>query len=433
MDWMVPLLVCVAIYTLIAYYIHTYKLWEDRITFYGPILAIRSRRVGFFDRFTNYHTFLRLYGTLGVILVVMVSVAMVVMLLYSLQYNIVVQPPPTAVNDIRNIFAIPGLNQFIPFTFAVWFAFVLTLIIHEFGHAILSRVEKIKLKFIGILILVIPIGAFVEPEEEDFEKTKGVSKIRMLGAGITNNIVVGLICFGLLFFLLGMAIPVQIPLIKSVYSDYPAAVAGIPPDSIVRSVNGIDVATRDDVGTILNGTRPGDKVTLEIEKDQKRSTYSLLLIRWPDPFGERTSGFMGVAYYDAPAVKGFFDRLGNPTGVFFMMAVPIEIILDPVQWQNFMILINDTIDTTAWNVPFPQYWSAVQILFWCAWFNIAVGLCNALPIIPLDGGYILKEGVDRVMERSGFTKYADHVVSAVSFIMLFVLVTVFTLPVLLHM
>jgi membrane-associated protease RseP (regulator of RpoE activity) len=433
MDWVLLLIVLAALYGILAFLIHRKKLWEDRITFYGPIMAIRSRNVGFFDKFSRFHTFLRLYGTLGAVIVIMVSVAMVVMLLFSLQYNIVQQPPPTAVNELRNVLAIPGLNQFIPFTFAVWFAFFVTLIIHEFGHAILSRVENIKVKFIGVLLLVIPIGAFVEPDEEEFEKTKGVPKIRMLGAGIANNIVVGLFCFGLLFFLLGMAVPVQVPLIKSVYKDYPAAIAGMPPDSIVRSINGVEVTTRDQVASILNNTRPGDSVTLELEKDSRRSTYSLTLSRWPDSIGERTSGFMGVVYYDAPAIKSVFDHLGNPLGVFLLMAIPIEIIINPLQWQPFIILINDSVDTVAWSVPFPQYWSAVQILFWCAWFNLGVGLCNALPMIPLDGGYILREGVDRVMDRRGLAKYAGHVVSAVSFIMLFILVTVFSLPILLHM
>jgi hypothetical protein len=37
------------------------------------------------------------------------------------------------------------------------------------------------------------------------------------------------------------------------------------------------------------------------------------------------------------------------------------------------------------------------------------------------------------MDRGGLAKYAGHVVSAVSFIMLFILVTVFSLPILLHM
>jgi membrane-associated protease RseP (regulator of RpoE activity) len=93
-----------------------------------------------------------------------------------------------------------------------------------------------------------------------------------------------------------------------------------------------------------------------------------------------------------------------------------------------MILINDTTDAVAWSVPFPQYWLIVQILFWCAWFNISVGLCNALPMIPLDGGYILKEGVDRLLDCRGILKYSGYVVTVVSYAMLMILVLLFTLP-----
>jgi membrane-associated protease RseP (regulator of RpoE activity) len=255
-----------------------------------------------------------------------------------------------------------------------------------------------------------------------------MSKIRMLGAGITNNIVVGFICFGLLFLVLGNAAPVDVPLVKAVYNEYPAAYAGVPPNSIIRSINGIDVATRDDVAAILNRSRPGEQVTLVTEKDHQRSAYLLTLARWPDAAGERTGGFMGVSYYDAPSVKRVFDNLATPFGFFFLMAIPIEIILNPVGWQHFMILINDTTDAVAWSVPFPQYWLIVQILFWCAWFNISVGLCNALPMIPLDGGYILKEGVDRLLDCRGILKYSGYVVTVVSYAMLMILVLLFTLP-----
>ena len=32
-----------------------------------------------------------------------------------------------------------------------------------------------------------------------------------------------------------------------------------------------------------------------------------------------------------------------------------------------------------WQVPFPQYWTVIQVLFWCGWFNLVVGTFNALP------------------------------------------------------
>jgi membrane-associated protease RseP (regulator of RpoE activity) len=433
MDWLLPLVFLVVLYSVIAYAIHSKKLWSDRIVFYGPIMAIRSRRVGFFDRFTGFHRFLRVYGTFGAVIVVVVSAAMVMLLFYSLYFNLVTHPQPTAVNDIRNLFAIPGVNQFIPFTVAVWFAFVFTLVIHEFGHAFLARVENLKVRFIGILWCIIPIGAFVEPDEAEFEKLQGLPKIRMLGAGITNNIVAGLACFFLLIFLLSFAVPLQSPLINSVYKDYPADRAGVVPDSVITSINGVPVTTQADVATILNTTRPGDEVVIVTEKDGIMSSSTLTLSSWPQNMIPKQSGFMGVTYYDASGIKQIFSAFASPTGFFIMLAIPLQIILDPVGWGQLLILVNDSADAISWSIPFPGYWFVIQLLFWCAWFNLMVGLCNALPIVPFDGGYIFKEGVDRLLDRRGLIRYSGYVVIVVSSVMISVLTLLFLLPRLLHM
>jgi len=433
MDWILVILFFIVAYAFIAFYIHQKKLWKDHIVFYGPILAIRSRRVGFFDRFAGFHRSLRVYGTIGAVIVILVSAAMVVMLFYSLYLNLVTRQEPTAVNDIRNLFAIPGVNQFIPFTVAVWFAFVLTLAVHEFGHAFLARVENLKVRFIGILWCIIPVGAFVEPDEAEFEKLQGLPKIRMLGAGITNNIVAGLTCFFLLILFLNLAVPLPTSLINSVYKDYPADRAGIVPDSVITSINGVSVTTQTDVATILNTTRPGDSVVIVTEKDGIKSSHTLALSSWPQNMSPKQSGFMGVTYYDASGIKQIFGVFASPLGFLAMLAIPIYIILDPVGWGQFLILVNDSADAIAWSVPFPGYWFVIQLLFWCAWFNLMVGLCNALPIVPFDGGYIFKEGVDWLLERRGLMRYSGYVVITVSSVMITVLTLLFLLPHLLHM
>jgi membrane-associated protease RseP (regulator of RpoE activity) len=85
-----------------------------------------------------------------------------------------------------------------------------------------------------------------------------------------------------------------------------------------------------------------------------------------------------------------------------------------------------------WQVPFPQFWLVIQLLFWCGWFNLVVGTFNALPLVPLDGGYILKEGVDRLLDRRGLIRYSGYIVSAISYVMLGVLLAVTLLPLILN-
>lgn len=432
MNWIFLIVITVAVYTLIAFYIHNKKLWPEYITFYGPLMAVKTENVSIFDKFTPFSKFLRLYGTLGVVMVVIVSVAMTYMLFFAMQFIIVQHPPLTMANDPKNVLAIPGVNDFIPFTFAVWFGLLMTMIIHEFGHAVLCRVEGIRVKAMGVLLAVIPIGAFVEPDEEDQEKSKGLPKMRMFGAGITNNILIGLACFLLMAILLTFAIPLSTPLIHGVYLNSPADAVGITPNTLIKEVNGISVGSREDIARILNTTKPGDSITLLTENKGSSSLKTLVLTSWPEGLGARSSGFMGVTYYDAPSVKEQFSIFFQPIGILILLGIPIYSIMEPALWGHFSILTIDTVDTMMWQVPFPQFWLVIQLLFWCGWFNLVVGTFNALPLVPLDGGYILKEGVDRLLDRRGLIRYSGYIVSAISYVMLGVLLAVTLLPLILN-
>jgi membrane-associated protease RseP (regulator of RpoE activity) len=429
MNWILLIIFLIAAYAAIAYYIHSRKLWEDHITFYGPILAIKTNRVGFFDKFATFRTFFRIYGTTGVIAVIIVSVFITLMLFISVRYTLLVQPEPTGIYKPQNILLIPGINEYVPSTLAVWLAFIITIAVHEFGHGILCRVENIKVKTMGALIAIIPIGFFVEPDEEELDKTKGMAKVRMFGAGITNNLVVGFSCFFLLILCMGLVTPVSQPVIHGVYKDYPAASAGIPTGSIVTAVNGVPVNSRADVSTILNTTKPGNTLTLTVEKDKIVKDYPLTLTAWPGDTLGRTSGFMGVEYYDGAAVMSVIQGMLSPLGFFQFLIVPFA---NDSGVQFLRILAFETPDTIYYQVPFEGFWGVVHLLFWCAWININVGIFNAIPMIPLDGGYIFKEGVDRLLDRRGLLKYSSYVTGAVTYLMLIVLVSLIALPYLLH-
>lgn len=431
MDWILIVVALVALYAIVAYGIHSRKLWADHIIFYGPIMAIKTRRVAFFDKFTRFRTFFRIYGTVGVIAVIIVSVFITVMLFLSIRYTLMIKPEPTGIYEPQNILLLPGINEYVPSTFAVWFAFFLTIVIHEFGHAILCRVEDIRVKGMGVLLAVIPIGFFVEPDDEELEQKKGMPKIRMFGAGITNNLVVGFTCFVLIILLFGMVVPVTQPAVHGIYKGYPADNASVAQGSIVTAVNGIPVESRADVSAILNTTKPGDTVRLSTVKDGTAADYTITLAAWPKEYGaNQTSGFMGVQYYDGTAVKSAVGSMLSPVGFFEFLIVPFA---SGDTAQYLRILAFDTPDTSYYHVPFAGFWDAIHILFWCAWININVGIFNAIPMVPLDGGYIFKEGVDRLLDRRGLIKYSGYVVGAVSYVMIVVLISLIMLPYLLHM
>jgi len=254
-------------------------------------------------------------------------------------------------------------------------------------------------------------------------------KIRMFGAGITNNIVVGTICFVALILLFGMVVPTGNPVIAGVYKNYSAWDAGVPAPSVITAVNGIPVASRDDVSRILNATRPGDQVTLSLDAGGEVRDYVLVLSEWPEELGLHHSGFMGISYYDGAAIKeGVRESLSFP-GLIRFLTIPFD---PTAAGQALRVLAFETPETRFYEEPFPGFWGLVHVLFWCAWININVGIFNAIPMVPLDGGYILKEGVERLFERWGLSKYAIPVVSLVSSVMVVMLLALVLLPYLLH-
>lgn len=409
---------------------HKISSLTSHIMFYGPILALKTESVAFFDWFRRYSRSLRIYGTIGVFMVIFVSILMVGLILVSVNLTVALKPEPTAINKPQNLFLIPGLNEFVPSTFAVWFAFFFTLVVHEFGHAILCRVEKIRVKAMGVLFFVIPIGAFVEPDEEAVKEARSWPKMRMYGAGIMNNLVIGVVCFGLLVSMIGWAVPSSEPIVIGFYQDYPAASAGIPAPSIIRTINGSPVGTMQDVGNLLNQTRPGDHITVGFEKNGTISEQVLNLSAWPADLGIRESGFMGVFYYNGQSVIQTTQTFFSPVGFLMLLSVPF---IPGYEGQQLRVLGFDVQDTQYYTEPFPFYWQVIHLLFWSGFINLAAGLFNALPMLPLDGGLIFKEGVERILARRGLDRYGIHVVGLVSSLMLIMMVALFSLPYLFHM
>ncbi|PKL60876.1 MAG: hypothetical protein CVV33_00445 [Methanomicrobiales archaeon HGW-Methanomicrobiales-4] len=290
--------------------------------------------------------------------------------------------------------------------------------------------SEIKVKAMGALFLVIPIGAFVEPDEEGVKQADSWPRMRMYGAGIMNNLVIGVLCFALLVSMIGWAEPSTEPIVVGLYKDYPAATAGIPIPSIIREVNGTPISSTADIGNILNLTRPGDHVLVTFEKDGTFVEHELNLSSWPADLGPREAGFMGVVYYNGQAVIQRAQMSFSPIGFLMLLSVPF---IPGYEGQQLRVLGFDIPDTSYYTEPFPFFWQVIHILFWSGFINLAAGLFNALPMLPLDGGLIFKEGTERILAKRGLERYGVHIVGAVSSLMLIMMVALFTLPYLFHL
>jgi membrane-associated protease RseP (regulator of RpoE activity) len=75
-------------------------------------------------------------------------------------------------------------------------ALLIILAVHEVAHAILARVGKVPVLSSGLVLFgVIPIGAFVEPDERKLAKKNKLIQTRVLIAGSTSNLYFSIIFF----------------------------------------------------------------------------------------------------------------------------------------------------------------------------------------------------------------------------------------------
>jgi membrane-associated protease RseP (regulator of RpoE activity) len=117
---------------------------------------------------------------------------------------------------------LPGVT--IPFFEGV-LAIVIIMAVHEGAHAILARIGRIKVLSSGIVLFgIIPVGAFVEPDEKQLEKMEKTKQTRVLVAGSSSNLIVSIIAF-VLFAMLAitankfslMSVSYLAPIIKFLY------------------------------------------------------------------------------------------------------------------------------------------------------------------------------------------------------------------------
>ena len=50
-------------------------------------------------------------------------------------------------------------------------------------------------------------------------------------------------------------------------------------------------------------------------------------------------------------------------------------------------------------IPAPAFWLIANALYWLFWLNLMLGATNALPAIPLDGGYIFKDALEAIVSK----------------------------------
>jgi membrane-associated protease RseP (regulator of RpoE activity) len=233
----------------------------------GPILTFHTKRGReFLDWLSGPKRFWRAWANLGIGIAVVVMVAMFAFLLFAAIAALSAPPPTSAVQQPRNVLIIPGVNDFLPLsaTPGIVFGLLVGLVVHEGGHGLLCRVEDIDIESMGVAMLaILPIGAFVEPNQESSKNASRGGQTRMFAAGVTNNFAITIIAFALLFGpIVGSIAVAPGAAVGGVAPGSPAADGGLEPNDRIIAINGEDVEDNDHFQELLE-TADGDEIEVE--------------------------------------------------------------------------------------------------------------------------------------------------------------------------
>ncbi|MFB6109941.1 MAG: site-2 protease family protein [Halodesulfurarchaeum sp.] len=218
----------------------------------GPVMSVHTTRGrNLLDRLATPRRLWRVWANVGLGFALVILVGAFFLLVLNAVQIFRNPPQPTAVTQPRNFLVIPGVNDFLPLAVApeILFGLFLGMVVHEGGHGILSRVEDIEVDSMGVVLLtVLPVGAFVEPEETSVEDADRGSRARMFAAGVTNNFLLTALAFALLFGpVVGSIAVAPGAAVGGVFPGSPAAQAGIDSGDRIVSVGGRPVRTNADL------------------------------------------------------------------------------------------------------------------------------------------------------------------------------------------
>ena len=257
-----------ALYTVGVMALRARGMLPESVRVSGPIVTLHTGRGrDFLDGLAAPRRFWRAWGNFGVgaAIVIMVGAGLAV---FASALAAVQEPERSTIRNPQNVLVIPGVNDFLPLAAApeIVFGLVLGLIVHEGGHGLLCRVEDIEIDSMGLAFLAfIPVGAFVQPDEESRNGASRGSQTRMFAAGVTNNFFVTFLAFLLLFGPVSgsIAAAAGVPVGSSVDGG-PADRAGVEYGDIVTHVEGEPVVNFSEFDAALDRTN-GRSVELRLQ------------------------------------------------------------------------------------------------------------------------------------------------------------------------
>ena len=240
----------------------------------------------------------------------------------------------------------------------------IVLVVHEGAHGIVATLEKIKIKTGGFAIFIAMFAGFVEPDEEEFDNAKKVSRLRVIGAGATANVIFALALGAILLTnpLFAMVLPEPMlgwfyespegVLVLSVIEGGGAEKAGMKENDIITKINGVEIITPMDFLKV--DLSPGDTATVNVLRDTQSLEFSVVIMPSPD---DPERGLVGIMRDNNLAFKPIYNF---------------------IEWNDFQLSM---------------------FLLWLWMISFFIGIINMLPLPILDGGKFIHTLIDKKMSE----------------------------------
>ena len=227
----------------------------------------------------------------------------------------------------------------------------IVLVMHEGAHGIVATLERIKIKTGGFAIFVAMFAGFVEPDEDEFNRAKKVSRLRVIGAGATSNVIfamaLGLILLTNPLFAVVLPEPLlsafyELPegvMILSIIEGSGAERAGLLANDIITGVGDVRLLSPLDFADL--GLVPGQTVPVDILRDGQPMQFPVEIMESPD---DPERGLIGIMRDNSFSYQP---------------------VLDYIVWDNHQISM---------------------FLLWLWMISFFIGIINMLPLPILDGG-----------------------------------------------
>jgi membrane-associated protease RseP (regulator of RpoE activity) len=413
----------IAVYALLVYLLHRNGfLKKHNISFYGPALMWRTKQgIVFLKNRAKHERFWKLYGNASIIFCFITMVLMTALMIMTAWLVFGFTPAQRqALPGPEVALVLPGINPILPLEYIgyILLGLVIAIVVHEFSHGILTLVDKLKVKSLGILYLIVPIGAFCEPDDEELKKAKILPRMRIYAAGPAANFVVVILSILLicLVFMPAVQPAEKGTVVFTVDTNSPAASIGLQTGVIITSINDTVITSGDEYFAAWNETKTNQTINITYLKSGTSHTTSVLLTDKYNEYAKRSTiyvnnetykgkGYLGIESLLRDSVfKEYLELLKNPlsnfpNGLLTFYSLPL---LGYFAGYNPIVspFTDSYVITGPLSVlPTPLFWIMVNAIYWIFWLNLAVSLFNALPMVPLDGGFLFNDGVRTVLSR----------------------------------